>query len=219
MDADAFLNRNETAPTPPLPKWLWAFLEAMFGMFLLWAVARSVPKRDPLIQGWVGMVGIILTLHFGFFQILALVWQWLGVAAEPIMKAPLRATSLAEFWGKRWNLGFRQLAHELIFQPTYRRLGTALAGFLVFIVSGLIHDLVISVPPRGGYGFPTLYFLIQGSGVLVERSRFGKWLGLARGARGWFFMTICLVAPVFLLFHSLFVMRVVIPFMEAIRAL
>jgi alginate O-acetyltransferase complex protein AlgI len=49
------------------------------------------------------MVGLILTLHFGLFQILALFWQRLGVAAEPIMKAPLRATSLGEFWGKRWN--------------------------------------------------------------------------------------------------------------------
>ena len=219
MDADAFLNTNEAVPTPPLPKWFWAFLETMLGMFLLWAVARSVPKRDPLIQGWVGMVGIILTLHFGFFQILALVWQWLGVEAEPIMKSPLRATSLAEFWGKRWNLGFRQLAHELIFQPTHRGLGVPLAGFLAFFVSGVIHDLVISVPSRGGYGLPTVYFLIQGAGVVVERSRFGKGLGLTVGVRGWLFMIVCLVAPVFWLFHPWFVMRVVVPFMGAIRAL
>jgi D-alanyl-lipoteichoic acid acyltransferase DltB (MBOAT superfamily) len=66
------------------------------------------------------MVGLILLLHFGTFQIVGLVWQSIGVQATPIMSAPLRSTSLTEFWGKRWNLGFRQLAHELIFRPLHR---------------------------------------------------------------------------------------------------
>jgi len=219
MDAGAFLNSSQNVPAPTQKKWLWAFLETTLGTFLLWVVARSVPNREPLIRGWIGMAGLIFTLHSGSFQIVALVWQQLGVAAQPIMNAPLRATSLGEFWGKRWNLGFRQLAHELIFRPAHRVLGAGLAGFLVFLVSGLIHDLVISLPPRGGFGLPTLYFLIQGTGVLVERSRFGKGIGLTEGVRGWLFMTTCLVAPVFWLFHPWFVMRVVIPFMGAIHAL
>ena len=138
------------------------------------------------------MLGLILLLHFGTFQIVALMWQSLGVKAEPIMSAPLRSTSLGEFWGKRWNLGFRQLAHELIFRPLYRSLGPDTAGFLVFVVSGLIHDLVISVPARGGYGLPTLYFLLQGAGVTVERSRFGQRLGLGRGIGSRCFMVVFL---------------------------
>jgi integrase len=101
------------------------------------------------------MVGLILILHFGSFQIVAVLWQTLGVKAEPIMSAPLHSTSLTEFWGKRWNLGFRQLAHELIFRKLYRTLGAGSAGFFVFVVSGLIHDLVISLPARGGYGLPS----------------------------------------------------------------
>jgi Membrane bound O-acyl transferase family len=165
------------------------------------------------------MVGLILLLHFGTFQIVALLWQSLGVKAEPIMSAPLHSTSLGEFWGKRWNLGFRQLAHELIFRPLYRRLGPETAGFLVFVVSGLIHDLVISLPARGGYGLPTLYFILQGAGVTVERSRFGKRFGLGQGVRGWCFMAAFLTVPVFWLFHPWFVLRVILPFMRAIHAL
>ena len=165
------------------------------------------------------MFGLILLLHFGAFQIIALIWQDLGVKAEPIMSAPLRSTSLGEFWGKRWNLGFRQLAHELIFRRAYRKLGAGMASFLVFLVSGLIHDLVISLPARGGYGLPTLYFLIQGAGVAVERSTFGTRLGLGQGMRGWCFMVVFLTAPVFGLFHPWFVLRVILPFMRAIHAL
>jgi Membrane bound O-acyl transferase family len=219
MDADAFLNTRKRTPAPVVSKWLWAALETILGAVLLWAIARSIPRGSLLLRGWIGMVGLILVLHFGLFQMVALLWQGFGVAAEPIMRSPLRSTSLGEFWGKRWNLGFRQLAHELIFRPTSRELGTGMAGFLVFAVSGLIHDLVISLPPRGGYGLPTLYFLLQGTGVTIERSRFGKSFGLARGGRGWCFMIVFLSAPVFWLFHPWFVMRVILPFMQAIHAL
>ena len=72
------------------------------------------------------MVGLILILHFGSFQIVALLWQTLGVKAEPIMSALLHSTSLTEFWGTRWNLGFRQLAHELIFRRYIGGSGRAL---------------------------------------------------------------------------------------------
>jgi hypothetical protein len=165
------------------------------------------------------MLGLILLLHFGTFQIVALLWQSVGVNAKAIMSAPLRSTSLGEFWGKRWNLGFRQLSHELIFRSLHRRLGADAAGFLVFAVSGLIHDFVISLPARGGYGLPTLYFLLQGTGMTIEHSRFGKRLGLGQGMRGWCFMMVFLAAPVFWLFHPWFVLRVILPFMRAIHAL
>jgi hypothetical protein len=89
----------------------------------------------------------------------------------------------------------------------------------VFLVSGLIHDLVISVPARGGYGLPTAYFLLQSAGITVEHSRLGKHFSLGRGVRGWLFMALFLVAPVFWLFHPWFVLRVMLPFMHAIRAL
>jgi hypothetical protein len=219
MDADAFLDVRQRVPPPAPLAWLGATFETILGVVLLWVVARSITQEQALMRGWVGMLGLILLLHFGTFQLMALVWQSLGVKAEPIMSAPLRSTSLGEFWGKRWNLGFRQLAHELIFHPLYRRLGPGTAGFMVFVVSGLIHDLVISLPARGGYGLPTIYFLLQGAGVTVEHSRFGKRLGLGQGVLGWCFMVVFLTAPVFWLFHPWFVTRVILPFMHAIHAL
>ena len=219
MDAEAFLYTTPGVPPPAPPTWVWATLETILGATLLWVVARSVPPGEPLLRGWLGMLGLILLLHFGAFKIIALLWQSVGVDAKAIMSAPLRSTSLGEFWGKRWNLGFRQLSHELIFRPLHQRLGADAAGFLVFAVSGLIHDLVISLPARGGYGLPTLYFLLQGTGMTIEHSRFGKRLGLGKGVVGWCFMMVLLAAPVFLLFHPWFVLGVILPFMRAIHAL
>jgi Membrane bound O-acyl transferase family len=219
MDAEAFLDPSRRARPPKPTAWLSAVFQTMLGAVLLWVVARSVPQGYPLVRGWVGMLGLVLLLHFGAFKIAALLWQRLGIDAQPIMVAPLRSTSLGEFWGRRWNLGFRQLAHRLIFRPLHRPLGVGAASFLVFLASGLIHDLVISLPARAGYGLPTGYFVLQSAGVALERSRFGRHLGLGRGVCGWCFTMVFLAAPAFWLFHPYFVLRVILPFMRAIHAI
>ncbi len=168
----------------------------VLGTVLFWGVARLLP---PLAAGWVGMIGLVLMLHFG---VMALAW--------PIMRAPLRARSVAEFWGERWNCAFPQMARPLIFEPVSKRYGTGWATMVVFLASGLLHELVISLPAGGGYGLPTGYFALQGAAVLVER----KW----RTDRRWF-VWLMVAGPVFWLFHPLFVERVMISFMEAMGAL
>lgn len=187
------------------------------GILLIWVVARG--GAEPLAQGWIGLLGLVLLLHFGSFHLLALFWQSRGVMAQPIMAKPILSRTLSEFWGKRWNLGFRQLAHDLIFRPLHKRIGVSAASLLVFLVSGLIHDLVISLPARGGYGLPTAYFLLQGFGVRIERSTMGRRLGLQQGFAGWLFMFVFTSGPAFWLFHPPFVTRVIVPFMRAIGAL
>jgi Membrane bound O-acyl transferase family len=219
MDAEAFLDSKTRVPPPPLQTWGMALFRTASGALLVWVVARAIPTHESLLRGWIGMIGLILVLHFGSFQCVALFWQRFGFDAKPIMSAPLRSQSLGEFWGKRWNLGFRQLSYDLIFRPLHRTLGAAGAGFLVFVASGLIHDLVISVPARGGYGLPTAYFMLQGLGVVVERLEFGGQLGIHNGLRGWLFMAVVTVGPVYWLFHPPFVQRVILPFMQAIHAL
>jgi hypothetical protein len=219
MDAESFLDANKYPVKPSAPEWLWATLKTALGVALLWMVARRIPETQDLLRGWTGLFGLIFLLHFGSFHLISLFWRSVGIAAEPIMSKPILSKALSEFWGKRWNLGFRQLAHDLIFRPLHRRTGVAVAGLLVFVASGLIHDLVISLPARGGYGLPTGYFILQGMGVTLERSALGRRLGLQGGTTGWIFMAIVTAAPAFWLFHPAFVLRVILPFMHAIRAL
>lgn len=218
MDAAAFLDPETIAPRPEWKEWIWACTKTAAGAGLLWGVAPRLPATRPLLAGWVGMLGIILILHFGTFHVVSLAWRAAGVNARPIMQAPLSSTSLSDFWGRRWNLGFRQLTHRLVFTPTRARVGAPAALLLSFLASGLIHDLVISLPSRGGYGLPTGYFVVQGLGVLVERSLAGQKLGLRSGFKGWLFAVVCAGAPAFLLFHPWFVTRVILPFLAAVGA-
>ena len=207
MDAKAFLDRNRRAAPPPIAEWLFAVAKLGLGAALLWIVSpRTSP---PLLQGWVGMLGVIFILHFGAFHLASLAWRRAGVQAEPLMRAPILSASLGELWGRRWNLGFRDIAHELIFLPLSPRLGPGGAALAVFVASGLVHDLVISVPAGGGYGLPTAYFLIQGASVLLERK-------LRITSR--VFAIAVAVAPIYGLFHPPFVRNVFLPFMKAVGA-
>jgi Membrane bound O-acyl transferase family len=219
MDATTFLDSNARVSSPSRQEWLWAGAKTAAGVILLWVIARRVPAEQFLLQGWIGLLGLVLLLHFGSFHLLALFWQTIGIDAEPIMAKPILSKTLSEFWGKRWNLGFRQLAHEFIFRPLHRSIGIAAAGFLVFVASGLIHDLVISLPARGGYGLPTAYFVLQGLGVAAERSALGKRFGLQSGFSARIFTFGVTAAPAFWLFHPAFVQRVIIPFMQVIHAI
>jgi hypothetical protein len=218
MDAQSFLSHAESAK-PRVTELLWATAKIFPGASLLWLVARRVPASHPLCRGWIGLLGLIFLLHFGSFEVVALIWQKLGVDAVPIMQQPILSKSLSEFWGKRWNLGFRQLSYEFVFQPLRTLVGVPSAMMLVFLFSGLVHELVISLPARAGYGLPTAYFLLQGAGVAFERSSIGRALGLRGGVSGWAFAAVLTVCPAFWLFHPPFVARVVLPFMEAIRAI
>jgi Membrane bound O-acyl transferase family len=218
MDASAFLDEVSLG-RPGQNEWLAALAKTLAGIALIALATWNLQSVPPLIAGWLGMAGLVLLLHFGTFQILALIWQSAGVNAEPIMRSPLTSTSLGEFWGRRWNMGFRELSHGLVFQPARKRFGPASAALAAFLLSGLIHDFVISFPAQGGYGLPTAYFLLQGMGTLFERSAVGKRLGLGRGKRGWLLVLLVAGGPTFLLFHPPFVRQVILPFLAAIGSL
>jgi hypothetical protein len=116
-------------------------------------------------------------------------------------------------------LQMADLTQRFLFRPLTRRIGAPSALLIGFFVSGLIHDAIISIPARGGYGEPTLFFLIQAMGLFIERSQPARRLGLGRGVRGWLFTMAFLLLPARLLFHRPFVVGIIVPFMHAIGAL
>lgn len=213
LDAGAFLTRTEPR-APTQREWLGALATTCAGAALCVSAATLTFER-PDVTGWIGMVGLVLLLHFGLFHLLSCGWRRAGVVARPLMDSPLRAASVAEFWGRRWNTAFRDLTHRFFFQPLVPRLGVAGATLAGFIASGLVHDLVVSVPARGGYGGPTGFFAIQGLALLGERSGIGRRLGLGHDLRGRVFTALVLLLPLPALFHPPFVRRIVVPFLQA----
>lgn len=216
-DAITFLGRNRKAARPAVGAWMGSALNLIFGVGLLFGGARAAGAISPLLSGWVGMIGLVLILHFGLFQLVTLAWRQAGVDTPSLMNSPLQATALSDFWSRRWNTGFSVPARRYLLRPLGPRIGLAL--FAVFFVSGLLHELVISVPAGAGFGLPTAYFLLQFLGVRFERSRAGRRLGLGLGWRGRAFVVVAAAIPVFGLFHPPFVANVIVPFLETIGAM
>jgi len=217
MDTTPFADhKRATIPRPA--EWLFAASKALVGAALIWLATRHALAVNWLLAGWTGMVGIILVLHFGLFHLLALGWRAAGVPVTSLMRAPLLSRSVSEFWAERWNTAFNRLATRLLFRPFHRVFGLSTATMFVFLISGLIHDLVISLPARGGYGLPTLYFLFQGAAILFARTNFARRCGLNGGLPSRVFTILVTASPVFWLFHPVFVRNVILPFLKAIGA-
>jgi hypothetical protein len=215
MDARAFLGGSSGSPRPA--EWVIAALLAAVGLIVLGAAVEIGRAPGAAWRaGALAMAGLVLLLHFGAFQLLSCAWRRAGIDARPIMQAPLRATSLGEFWGRRWNTAFRDLTHAGLFGPLRSRLGARAALLVGFLCSGVVHEAVVSVPARGGYGGPTAYFALHGLALLLERSRAGRRLGLARGSAGWMFTMAVVLLPLGLLFHRPFLEQVMAPFAAAL---
>src|SRR6185437_2231005 len=106
----------------------------VFGAALLFGLARFAPSG--LLAGWIGMIGMILILYFGLFDLAAIAWRLAGVDAKPIMNAPLKSRSLNEFWGRRWNGAFNQLVLSIFFRRLVRSIGSVRAILTAFLISG-----------------------------------------------------------------------------------
>jgi hypothetical protein len=159
-----------------------------------------------------GLVGLSLILHFGIFNVVAGLWRLAGVDCRQLFRAPLLSTSLGEFWGRRWNLGFSEMTALGIYRPLAEVVGRRAATAAAFVGSGLMHELAISVPVLAGFGLPSLYFILHGALVLLERRlerarcpiNAVPWVG-----RLWVLAWLALPLPI--LFHPPFLRGVVWP--------
>ena len=216
MNRAEFLNRrtNRCAAASSNAPWS-AMGRIALGALILWGGLPMIADLSPLLLGWVAMFGLICLLHFGVLDLTAWACRAYRWNARPLMLQPLRSKTIAEFWGVRWNTAFTHLARHYIYRPAARWIGSEPAMVVVFLVSGLVHDLVITVPAGGGYGLPTVYFMIQAAGMLMEKRIFThKGRNGSTALHRAFTMTI-LTAPIGLLFPPVFVQNIILPMLQA----
>ncbi|QDU92656.1 wax synthase family protein [Lignipirellula cremea] len=164
--------------------------------------------------------GLSLIVHFGLFNLLAGGWRLAGADCQALFRDPLRSTTLAEFWGRRWNLAFSEMTALAVFRPLRGVMGARDATLLAFLFSGLLHELAISVPVQAGYGLPLLYFALHAMAIQIEAwfSRNGlpvdslAWVGRL-WVLGW------LLLPLPILFHPAFLRGCVWPLIGVVDGL
>ena len=72
-----------------------------------------------------------------------------GIYFAEMFNSPLTSRSPREFWGKRWNLYFRDVAHRNVFIPIGGSKRPVIAVALVFFISALMHEFLIFASTGG----------------------------------------------------------------------
>jgi len=98
------------------------------------------------------LVGISLVLHFGLFTLSTAAFRTAGCRCRLLFDAPLRARTLDEFWSRRWNTGFAEMMALCVQRPLARTVGRRRALLAAFGLSGLLHEVAISLPVQAGFG-------------------------------------------------------------------
>ena len=192
----------DKGPPIPLPTTLGRFF--CFTFFPIKAQENPnsqnhFPKRDVATK--VAIVGVLLHLYgyrnnmsptlllalyfvqlyleidivASFFKIAVVIF--LGCNLEPQSNKPYLATSLQDFWGRRWNLMVPAILRAAVYAPmrrvSERRMSSGWGLFpgvlAAFIVSGLYHELLFYYLTREVPTWEvTWYFVLQGVFTAAE---------------------------------------------------
>ncbi|KAF8729487.1 hypothetical protein HU200_017425 [Digitaria exilis] len=105
----------------------------------------------------------------------------LGMEVQPQFDRPYMASSLRDFWGRRWNLVVPAILRPSVYGPVRARAGKAAGVMAAFFVSGLMHEvLVYYLTLRAPTGEMMAFFLLHGACCVAE-----EWCAHRRAARGW----------------------------------
>lgn len=151
-------------------------LRALLQLSVLAAVYRYVTpeiRRFPWwLQSYLAIPGFWLLLEAigGLCQFL---WLPSGRLVPAVNNRPWLAASLTDFWGRRWNRVIGDWLRQVVFMPLRRRPRPAMAA--TFLVSGVLHELLVSLPlqivyGRNVWGWMIAYFLVQYAAIELDRA-------------------------------------------------
>ncbi|GMY36722.1 acyl-CoA--sterol O-acyltransferase 1-like [Fagus crenata] len=122
-------------------------------------------------------IHMYIGLEIALALVAALGLALVGVELEPQFDEPYLATSLQDFWGRRWNLMVSSILRPTIYIPI-RSISNRLIGrkwaplpavIAVFLVSGMMHELIFYYIGRNKPTWElTCFFLIHGFCLAIE---------------------------------------------------
>ncbi|XP_010539317.1 PREDICTED: probable long-chain-alcohol O-fatty-acyltransferase 1 [Tarenaya hassleriana] len=168
-----------------MPRWVLAVKVVIFGILLrVYDHTENLPRFVVLA---IYCLHTYLEIELVLVFVGSTVSSFLGCEIEPVFNEPYLATSLQDFWSRRWNLMvpavLRPTVHVPVQRASVRVVGpmwSVLLGVVAsFLVSGLMHELIyfymIRLPPTWEV---TLFFVLNGfctaAEILVKR-RVVRW--------------------------------------------
>jgi hypothetical protein len=114
----------------------------------------------------------ILVVGFGVFmqslgQVLYGIWTLLGFRSRPLADGILFSRTPAEFW-RRWSPPIHLWFYRYIYVPIGGKRRRAAAVLAVFLINGLLHELLFGIALRRITGHQMIFFALSAVGVLIS---------------------------------------------------
>ncbi|MBN8541770.1 MAG: hypothetical protein J0L82_15370 [Deltaproteobacteria bacterium] len=169
VSVSGFTERGEVAATTGA-RFFESWLTFLAGIGILIGVSL-IGRGEVSALNYVALFSVLLILHLGLIEVIADGIRLLGFSPSSLFDRPFLAASLRDFWSLRWNRAFVDMNKIFILGPLREKVPLAILTFSIFAVSGILHEIGISYADGVSWGFPLLYFLIQGIGMEIERHR------------------------------------------------
>ncbi|KAJ0267052.1 Wax synthase domain-containing protein [Hirschfeldia incana] len=170
-----------------IPKWVFAIKVVVFGVVLeMYGYKQHFSPTMLLV-----IYSLHMYLELEILLMLVKVWVFifLGCDIEPQSNEPYLATSLQDFWGRRWNLMVAAILRQAVSNPVQRiakgKMSSDHARFLAvlttFLVSGAVHELIFCyITHEMPTGEVTWFFVLHGvctaAEIVVKKRTFaGRW--------------------------------------------
>ncbi|XP_010443165.1 PREDICTED: probable long-chain-alcohol O-fatty-acyltransferase 1 [Camelina sativa] len=167
--------KNLRCKNEPMPKWVLAVKFLALGVLLHVYEYRDGLPRFVVLALY--CLHLYLEVELVLVFVGAVVSTLLGCDIEPVFNEPYLATSLQDFWSRRWNLMVSAVLRSTVHIPVQRFFkhllhpdGATFAGVMAsFFVSGVMHELIffymIRQPPTWEV---TCFFVLHGAATATE---------------------------------------------------
>ncbi|CAN8301832.1 unnamed protein product [Cochlearia groenlandica] len=196
----------------PLPKWVLALKALLLGLILhVYEYKEGLPRFLVLA---LYCLHIYLEVELVLVVIGSLVSTLLGFDIEPVFNEPYLATSLQDFWSRRWNLMVSSVLRSTVHIPVQRfstlffgpKNAMLLGVMASFFVSGLMHELIyFYLTGLNPTWEVTCFFVLHGVATTVEIAvkRKMRWKPPHRAVSGFAVLTFVSVTGVWLFLPQL----------------
>jgi hypothetical protein len=179
--------------------WLLAHLLAFAGAFVLaFELAPTLAGVGSWLLRWSAGLVTCYALTESIHSVLWLGYRGLGLKLPRVNDYPIVSTTLAEFWGRRWNRAVSGWLNDNLFFPLARRRKPELGILAAFAGSTALHFWFAWVPLDLGAGLMMAgYFVVHAAAMLLERS-LGVSLWPPALRRSWSWAWVVLPSPLFI---------------------
>ncbi|KAI5674742.1 hypothetical protein M9H77_15106 [Catharanthus roseus] len=188
------IKTRSTAPSYLKPRrfQIFGFSALIAVKVVLFGVIVNLYRFTADLNAWFILTLNCFHVYLGVELVLAItavpVRAILGLEIEPQFNEPYLATSLQDFWGRRWNLMVTSILRPAIYLPVRdlckrvlgRTYSLAPAIMATFFVSGLMHEIIYYYVTRESPTWEvTSFFVLHGFAVCCEialkKALNGRW--------------------------------------------